>query len=256
MYFTENESVRSLLAEFKISQGALFHYTPSLAASEGICGGEIWITSADSFLDDEEIAYGLGMLREAATRMLSGADRDSFLGGLAELESRLASCYVFSLSQDPDSEYLKSNYASDDGFRLEFGENLSFWLQGGWHSIPAGDDSFLLHYVVDHYDVCEGFVVYDEEEQRRISDLACEVFQDLLSGGGHLVDSFHLVSALIQCLILFKRASFSPEVEYRIALLRKAERAEDFSETRDREDGQITYIAVRISPKGIPSILP
>jgi hypothetical protein len=201
---------------------------------------------ADYFLDSKEIEHGLKVLSVAARTALSEPERMSFVDILKAVRERLQSCYVLSLSQDPESEYLQSNYARDSGVVLEFEEDFLRVLYTGWHAIPNGDDSFRCHYIVDIYDFFEGFVVYDDSHQQQLSTIACLAYRELLSTDAHIVDSCHFINILLQCLILFKSRKHKDEKEYRVAPVRMPRITESFEETRDRVGCRHVYIAVRI----------
>ena len=75
--FTESQNVIELYQEFKNINGNLYHYT-SKEKLESIKGGnELWITRSDSFLDKEEVKYGLNILQAAAKETLDKEDDDN-----------------------------------------------------------------------------------------------------------------------------------------------------------------------------------
>ena len=244
-YFSGNKFVSELLSEFKVSQGPLFHYTNQIA-SVGIKGGEIWMTRADCFLDPKEIEHGLEVFSKAAQNSLSDLEIASFFKILEALKERLRTCFVLSLSQNPDNNYLQSNYAGENGAVIEFQENFSHVLYTGWHTIPNSDDSFRNHFIVDTYDRFEGFVLYDDEQQLRLAKMACLAYRDLISTDAHIVEAIHFVNILMNCLVLFKSREFEVEKEYRIALVRKSEEKESFEKSRENDKCCYLYIEVRI----------
>lgn len=155
-YFCNNESVARLLSQFQISQGPLFHYT-NQTASIGIRRGEIRMTRADCFLDQSEITYGLEVLSEAAQTSLGTKEIGPFSDVLKALRAKLQACFVLSLSQDPDSDHLRSEYAGKNGAILEFQENFPMMFHGAsWHTILNGEGSWNVHCIADLYEFFEG----------------------------------------------------------------------------------------------------
>jgi hypothetical protein len=246
-YFCGNESVGELLSQFRCSQGPVFHYT-GRDASIGITCGEIWMTRADCFLDQAEIAHGLAVLSEAAQTTLE-EERESFSTILEVLRARLASCFVLSLSQDQKNEHLRKVYSGSDGAILEFQEDFPRTLYTGWHAIPKGDDSWSLHYVVDLYDFFEGFVVYDPAQKRRLAEMACQSYRSLRSTDAHIVDSHHFIDVLMQCMILFKTPEHEAEVEYRVALIGRGEESKPFEQSRSRSGSRRQVFTRVLIPK-------
>lgn len=253
-YYCQDESVGRLLSEFKESQDPLYHYTDRVA-SEGISGGELWMTRADCFLDSREIEHGLETLSAAARTTLRGAESVSFSDVLGAVSARLRTCFVLSLSQDPESDYLRSKYAKNGGIVLEFEESFPRVLYTGWHAFPKGHDCSGLHYVVNNYDFFEGFVVYDDSHKRRLATISCQAFRDLLYSEAHVVDTYHFVDILMQCLLLFKRQEFKVEAEYRVALVRKPGVRKSFEQTRGPAGRNQAYIKVRIPSARAAEIL-
>lgn len=245
-HFSSNKSVGELLLKFLPSQGSLFHYTDQ-AASIGIRRGEVRMTRADCFLDQSEIAYGLAILSEAARTTLGAEEIESFNHVLGALRVRLQRCFVLSLSQDSDSDYLKSKYAGNGGAILEFQENFPVMFHGAsWHSIPNGEGSGTVHLIADLYEFFEGFVVYDRARQLQLAEIACQTYRNIQSTDTHFVDKYHFIDILIQCCVLFKRPEFEIEKEYRIALIRNQKDMQSFEETINHEGKNRTLIKVMI----------
>ena len=241
--FNYSEVLGRLRSEFSSSHGPLFHYTDH-AASTGLRNGQLWMTRADCFLDATEIAYGLDLFRVSARTDLDERERALFNEVLAILRARLQSCFFWSLSQDPDSEHLRHKYATDGEPPLRFSPGFPITLRAAWHIRPADGLPHKVHFVVDHYDFFEGFVVYDDARQRRLAAMACQAFQDFLRADAHGVDRFLFVQVLMECLVLFKSRRFEPEGEHRIALVHKPDSAESFEETRDSRGRRFVYITV------------
>ena len=218
-YFCSNKQVGNLLQRFKISQDNLYHYTSKDASIE-INKGEIWITRADCFLDSREISHGIQILSGAANNYLAGNTKNYFVNLLSVFQSTLKNTYVMSLSQDSANQYLKNNYAANGAiieFKWHFPEDIGAIC---WHSIPTSNDSHSIHHLSDLYSYFEGFVVYDGISQRDIARSVCEAYRDIRSSKAHFVDEIHFANVLTQCVVLFKEESYTPEKEYRIALIR------------------------------------
>lgn len=252
-YFCTNKLVGNLLRRFKISQGNLYHYTSKDAAT-GINKGEIWMTRADCFLDSREISHGIDILINAANYYLSGGTNKSFVNLLSDFHSKLKNTYVMSLSQDPQNQYLKNNYAVD-GIIIEFKEVFPTHLGAtGWHSVPESKDSYRLHYLTDLYRPFEGLVVYDDDLKKELAREVCETYANLTSSMAHFVDELHFENALIQSIVLFKEESYAPEKEYRIALIRKDNSNNPFEKNREYKGKSIFYIKAEI-PRNSSSLI-
>lgn len=239
------ESLSRLLGKFEISQGYLYHYT-SLNVAESISNGELWLTRADDFLDEREVDHGLERLISTIPSSWDEELANSYRSFLNTLRDVLRKCYVLSLSQDQDNDYLVQTYASADGAILRLPSNISFALSTGWHAIPMGD-GFSLHFSNDLYDLVDGFVDYDLDSQNRISALACETFQaisqsTLDASPEAIAEWLHFRDALLQCLILFKEPSYCDEKEYRMALILKPSAEESFEHVREIKGRQSYYI--------------
>jgi len=247
-YFCQDEAIGRLLVEFRMSQGPLFHYSDRIAAS-GIRNGKIWMTRADCFLDPREIGHGLEVLSLAARSAHSELEGKQFLDALEALRARLRSSYVLSLSLDPESDYLKTNYAGADGVALEFESTFPHLLYNlGYHAESQDGGSFRRSFVVDVYDLFEGFVVYDKVRQHRLAAMACLAHSSLVSASSHPVDVYHFINVLVQCLILFKSQEFAAENEYRVALVQQHGITESFEKTRDCRGRRSSYIEVSVPP--------
>lgn len=253
-YFCSNESVGKLLSQFPHSQGSLFHYTKQ-DASIGIKGDEIRMTRADCFLDQSEIAHGLAVFSEAAQTTLGAEVIEHFSNVLSALRTRLQACYVLSLSQESDSDYLKSAYAGENGVILEFQNDFPSMFHGvSWHSIFNGNDSCSIHLIADFYEFFEGVVIYDRARQLQLAEMACQTFLNILSTDTHFVDSHHFINILIRCLVLFKAPEFEVEKEYRFALIRNQKGVQPFEETINAAGNQRAYISVRFPLTSIVKI--
>lgn len=244
------ESLLRLLSNFEISQGYLYHYT-SLNVAESISKGDFWLTRADDFLDKREVDHGLEMLISTIPASWGEELASSYLLFLDTLRNVLRKCYVLSLSQDHDNDYLIQTYASADGAILRLPSNINFALSTGWHAISMGD-GFSLRYAKDLYDFAQGFVDYDLDSQKRISALACEAFQaisqsQLGASPEVIVEWFHFRDALLQCLILFKEPGYRNEKEYRIALILKPSAEKSFEQVREIKGRQSSYIKMRVA---------
>ena len=108
--FTENQNVIDLFREFKTINGSLYHYTSPEKLESIKNGSELWITRSDSFLDKEEVKYGLNILERAANETLDTKDNANFNKMLAGFTELLINSYIFSTSCNPSSEYLLNEY--------------------------------------------------------------------------------------------------------------------------------------------------
>lgn len=235
-------AVHDLYRCFRGSQGALYHYTAPDTADSISTNWELWLTRADSFLDQTEIEYGTEILRSAIKLEVEGDKKEQVLSLIGSLSDSLRKCYVFSVSSNPSSAHLACEYGPAI---LELNENFSLHLSHlAWHSIPVGD-GFGSHPFINIYEVIEGYVVYEPAEQLRIACKAIALVQELSHGSP---DVFHVRQLLSTCITLFKHENYKQEEEYRIVLHRLSNtNAPNFDEQRDNNGRTITYIKAQIA---------
>lgn len=159
------------------------------------------------------------VLSNAASATLAEQSAAEYLSILDSLTRNLRQCFVWSLSQEANNDFLKANYSGDHGAILKLPSNFSHTVRSGWHLTPTGD-GYSANYACDLYDQLEGFVVYDPTEQDEIAKLACNAYASLNAVLNtydklqRIITAHHLRTALTQCLILFKKPCFLEEKEY------------------------------------------
>gem|GEM_PF-3967157 len=249
MFFTENDRIQSILSRHRISQGNLYHYTKNEIAKKICDTKEFRLSRADTFLDDEEIKYGVGILRKLAEHTLKGRTKELFLEFLNTINTMLQKCYVFSLSQVGNSQYLLERY-SDGKTVIKLIENFAFFLIGeSCHFKPIKNGTGNKLYHCSHLYRCyEGFVEYQQSEQEEEAKEICEAFQSLndhlQANQFHPVDQFHFSRAIVIFIILCKKEKYCEEEEYRIALISNNKEKNEFEE---KENDRI-FISLRIAP--------
>ena len=101
----DSDNMRRLRSYFPSTQRpALYHYTSHNNALS-MADGEVWMTRADCLHDQEEIEHGLSILSEAL------GPHSPFSTIPNAIRKRLMNCYVLSLSQDSNNQYLVTEYA-------------------------------------------------------------------------------------------------------------------------------------------------
>lgn len=244
LIFTNSPVVSELYRCFEISHGALHHYTRADAAASILSNGELWLTRADSFLDQSEVDYGTSILKAAVKAILTGEDQARLLDLLAHMNGSLRKCYVLSLSSNSSSTYLTDTYGLS---HLELRENFPIDLTYSARHCVLDGDGFLLHHFSQLYEAVEGYVVYDEDEQLRIAGKAVAAVQELAHANADVGDLFHMRQLLIACITLFKQKHYEQEEEYRIVLHRLGEiEVPDFDERRVANGRTISYIRAQV----------
>jgi hypothetical protein len=247
IYFVKNENIRSLLNLYETPQGPLYHYTKEAIANEITDKNEFRFSRADTFTDKKEISYGLEILKKTAEEILSDEEKKEFLNILKEARERLKKCYVFCLSQEGDNKYLLEKF-SDGKTRIKFKEEFPINITNRtWHSVKTGD-GYSIHPINDIYRNHEGFIIYNELEQKENAKKICTVFQGSIKEGIHIVDKFHFINAIVKFIILCKREKYSKEAEYRIALITKDEIDNEF----EKQENERIFINL-ILPPGLKS---
>jgi hypothetical protein len=237
--FTESDLVTRLFDQFRISNGPLFHYTSSQSVESIKKGTELWLTRADSFLDTDEIKYGIELFREVVSREYKRGEYGAIEKFINHLEDYLQGTYVLSLSSDPSSNHLISYYGNRI---IELSENFPMLLANtAWHSIPCGD-GFSNYYFNNLYEHVEGYVIYDRDDQIQLTKLAIEAILSVANNETHIVDVFHIRKIIIMCTILFKQKRYEPEQEYRVALIAKSPEKHDFNAERISNDKTIHFM--------------
>jgi len=241
IHHVSDPAIADLYQCFRISQGPLYHYTPMDAAASITESGQLWLTRADSFLDQEEVVYGSDLLRQAIAESVAGDLKEQLLKAIEFLGDLLRKCYVLSLSSNPSNSHLATNYGKAI---IELQENFPINLAySAWHI----SESNLYHFQM-LYEAAEGYVVYDRAEQLQIARKAAFALQSLISPNAAEVDVFHMHHLLIKCIMLFKDASYSPEEEYRVVLHRLSNiSAPAFDKKRHKEFREISYVEARVS---------
>ena len=250
--FTESQNVIELYQEFKNINGNLYHYT-SKEKLESIKGGnELWITRSDSFLDKEEVKYGLNILQAAAKETLDKEDDDNFNIMLASFDKLLINSYIFSASNNSSSEYLINNYGKNI---IKFSNNFSMSLGALPHHAIKNGDGFRLYYFSDYYESVEGHVVYDAEHQKKISNMAVKAMSEIIHPSGNIPDIYHVRKILLMCISLFKNPSYHQEEEYRIVLIRKSSNDNiDFNSERENKEKYIKAVIPNLHKRFITHI--
>ena len=241
IYFTGNEALKPILNLHIISQGSLYHYTKKEIATKIIERREFRLSRADTFLDDNEINYGLVILRKTAEHTLKSTSKKLFIDILNAIDTTLKKCYVLSLSNDGNNQHLLDEYS--DGktiikLREWFPNDLMY---RSFQYIP-NDDSNILHYTSDIYTPHEGFVVYQQSKQKEIAQTICNSFQNLIKSKIDKVDNIHFINAIAKFIILCKVEKYYKEEEYRIALISNNKENNEF----DIEENNRIFIALKI----------
>ena len=243
--FAFEPELAKALNDFRISQEELYHYTKRSIAKQIQNDREIWLTRADSFLDDQEIIHGVSILKRIASNKLKGQDLSDFLSLVDQIDSRLYKCYIFSLSSDAHNNYLAQKYAHQETkvlFPPEFPMKLA---HTSWHAKPNGNSGFSIHHAKDIYKMYEGFVEYEESSKKDIAITIADVFKKFTKQEPHVVDQFQFINLLTQFVIQAKKPTFYKEREYRISLVKIAEGDQPFEETRKNGGRDINYIRLK-----------
>jgi len=229
--FTGHDGVSELFNQFRTSQGALFHYTSIKSIDSIKSGSELWVTRADSFLDKEEIKYGLNVFRSVSEEITTDKDKEFINKYLLNIEEYLQSTYVLSLTSISSDKYLLDNYGA---YVIELCENFPTLLGcTAWHSIPSGD-CYTNHYFIDHYEKVEGYVIYDYSKQIEISNMVISTILNMLKKDTHVIDVYHMRKIFIMCMTLFKHSKYRKENEYRVSIIRNTKNpSQDFNEKRN-----------------------
>ncbi len=250
--FTGSQRVIDLFREFKIHKGNLYHYTSTEKLESIRNGSELWITRSDSFLDNEEVKYGLNILKQAASEVLDKKNNINFNKMLAGFNELLINSYIFSTSYNSSSEHLFNEYGRNV---IEFSHDFSTSMcHMSYHSIKNGD-SYRLHYFNDNYESVEGYVIYEIENQKKIANMAAIAMSEIIHPDGNIVDIYHVRKILLMCVSLFKSPGYHKEEEYRIVLIRKISLDNmDFNEERECKTKYIKSIIPNLHERVITNV--
>lgn len=242
VYLTGNEALKPILYSHKISQSNLYHYTKKETAKKIIEKREFRLTRADKFLDSEEIQYGLRILREIAEQSLEDGIDKSFIDFIDTIGDTLAKCYVLCLSHEANNKYLLDTY-SDGKTVIKLDESFTDNLMGGsWQYMPKTNGRNV-QYTSNLYTSHEGFVVYQESEQKDIAKKICDSFKNLLKNNFPGVDIINFRGAVAKFIILCKVEKYYKEEEYRIALISNNEESNEF----EIEENNRVFITLGVS---------
>ena len=251
--FTGNQKVIDLYREFKPINGNLYHYTSSEKLDSIRKGSELWITRSDSFLDKEEVQYGLNILKQAAAESLNKKDNINFNTMLAGFNELLINSYIFSTSYNPSSEYLLNEYGKNI---IEFSPDFSMSISHmSYHSIKTSD-SYRMHHFSDNYEYIEGQVIYELEDQKKIANMAAIAMSEIIHPDGDIVEIHHVRKILLMCVSLFKCFGYHKEEEYRIILIRKLSSDNiDFNIERENKEKYIKAVISGLHQRFITNVI-
>lgn len=192
----------------KMKGQKLFHYTDVYALMSIIDKGKLWITKSDYLNDSSELIH-IHEIVDNVIPNLTIKDKD-FLEILKDykddIESMMIDIFVLSLSENPDSLTLWSNYSQSDGYCIGF-------------------EAIELAYAIKNLNMPFWFgqVNYDKEIQAKIIQDEIEFLYSLWSKEKDNLSLNKVWKKLIQKLslysIFFKNPAFSQEEETRIAFM-------------------------------------
>jgi hypothetical protein len=216
--------------EFIWDKTSLYHYTSSFALASIIKKKELWLSQSDYLNDRMEIKYTFNLAKDIIEGMLSDNPTTEELVFQETFKryfnrnSVLFDAYILSLSKNPDSNLLWSNYSNNDGYNIEFEYPIiANNLQKQINSIYGKDVGTIQPY----------FVIYNIEQQKELLE---KEIQDLYRIFLHCYklndDDLYRESMgtpmtnIFIYSLFFKDNCFAQEEEFRIALIVRKDRAE------------------------------
>ena len=228
IHFTDSKKLGEFLSSFPLCQGNLYHYTSDEAGENIINNNELWITRANDLLDDEEIKFGIETLASVATESLKDERLSEFIKLLESARDCIDRFYILCFAESPTPQMHKDIHGE---FVLEFSFAIGLLLTGnGIHKHKIGD-GYALNYTQDHFRSFEGYVSYEEIEQKRKAKQLCEIYNDGLNG---ILDESQFIDSILIFIMLTKRYAFRWEREYRIGFFTKSELNETIIKTSEQ----------------------
>lgn len=217
--FSDIPSVHAAFNAFQRVHAPLYHYTSNNSADAIVSGEEFWLTRADGFLDESEISYGTAVVTQAMLQLNLTEELSSRISGtLLRIHHFLRSAFVLSLTLDPRNGYLATHYGSSV---LCFKPSFPLLFSNCTVHHRTEHDGFKVHFTCDYFEPIEGAVIYDRDVQIEAAKKVVLAVVDVLLQSGSPVEPLHARELLITSILLCKDFKYSPENEYRFALIRK-----------------------------------
>ena len=209
--------------EFIWEPQSLYHYTSSNSLQSILKNKVLWLSKSEFLNDRNELKYTIDLVNEIITEMMSDEQTleelvfKESINNYLKRSDDLFEVYVLSLSKNKDSNLLWSNYATDDGYNIEFQyPNIALNLQKQFDEcFGEGNGTIQPYYVI--YDLSQQRKLIEKEIQNlyRIFKFCFQKNDDdlfLKSASKPLTNIFHYS-------VFFKDKCFSQEEEFRVAVI-------------------------------------
>lgn len=216
-----------------IDRNDLYHYTSSNAFINIINNGTLWMSNSD-FLNDRYEIYYFHKLYEKAIQNNSENYEEAFLK-FSSLNKTEYEFFILSLSDNPDSLALWSNYSNNDGYNIgfhvkNFTDNLKRQMLEGYPTPVLGK------------------VIYNKNTQNEIIKEEINRLHRFWKQGiskqeEESVKSIFSLRMTVYSLF-FKDPSFQQEEEYRLVLIYHKSNLENIVHFRDSNGSIIPYVSV------------
>lgn len=193
----------------------LYHYTSNQALYNITKNITFWVSKSDYLNDTSELVYIAEVIEKVCNQFMNqDSSEDEFfkrnlISRATEGLSMLQDIYVLSLTENPDSLTLWSSYSDF------VGSNIGLNAMGLYRCLEETGYSCNLRKVI-----------YDREMQEKIIFETIKPVYDYLKntggiqGGSPFSEAMQGVySSILEHSIFFKRPSFYPEEEYRLAFI-------------------------------------
>lgn len=204
----------------------LYHYTSALALYSIFEKEKLWITQSDFLNDYMEKSYSEEMFQYVIKDIRhESPETHTFFDELEKQREHISSLsnaeYILSLTENPDSLSLWSNYSKHDGYNIGF--YTSDLTLNGFNIGVSGN------YIAHDYLAQHGRVIYDRELQKEIiyKELKIafakwvrtkEAYKDM-NGDFEANDISATNTRLDIYSLFFKHPSFATEEEYRVVYI-------------------------------------
>ncbi|MDW3209654.1 MAG: hypothetical protein R8N23_07300 [Reichenbachiella sp.] len=245
--FTEHDEFIPIFRSFRMVDSELYHVKPKKIAENIVSTNNLQITRGDSFIDKEELKFGISILTNESQTVLNEPTLALFLRLINSIETYLKYCYVFCATKEKDLKKFQDKDYGDTQILIE--QQFFFDLLSNSRHQEKINDGFRLHHTDLLYKTIEGFIIYDFDEQRLLALEIIAIFKKLSDSQKiHLVDESHMIDAILSFIVFTKRECFSWEQEYRVVFIRHEQNK--FELQRD-DKNKSYYIDLFLSTKSL-----
>lgn len=250
----------------KSKRKKLYHYTNGIGANGILKSNTLWVTHSNFLDDTTEIKYisvvldgvimylnqnkelynmritGQWYIYEAIIKTLE-ALKETYKDGAPIIGGEI---FLLSLTENKNNEYLLKNYCGQDGYVLEFRNNIHDIFKGNKHIFPIFSAKV-------EYDYGKQMKLLLEDINKFYSELLNNLINEKTVDYIEIIETIKSIITIkiINYSFFFKHFKFSKEEEYRVVFLVSEDYNDVFIKYRIKSDREIPYIEVNFKKKSL-----